>query len=48
MDTLKISVDSVIENQKAAMLEPYLSTGERGDLYLGPEAQNRQRQNHDD
>lgn len=37
-DTLKITMDSVIENQKAAMLEPYLSTGDRGLLYLGPEA----------
>jgi predicted amidohydrolase YtcJ len=33
-DTLKISGDSVIENQKAALLEPYLSTGEHGSLYF--------------
>ena len=33
-DTLKISGDSVIENQKAAMLEPYLSTGDTGSLYF--------------
>ena len=33
-DTLKVSGDSVIENQKAAMLEPYLSTGDRGALYF--------------
>lgn len=33
-DTLKISGDSVIENQKAAMLEPYLSTGDTGALYF--------------
>ena len=38
IDTLKITIDSVIENQKAAVLEPYLSTGDRGLLYLGPEA----------
>ena len=37
-DTLKITIDSVIENQKAAVLEPYLSTGDRGSLYLGAEA----------
>ncbi len=37
-DTLKISGDSVIENQKAAMLEPYLSTGDRGALYFDREA----------
>lgn len=33
-DTLKVSGDSVIENQKAAMLEPYLSTGDNGALYF--------------
>lgn len=33
-DTLKVSGDSVIENQKAAMLEPYLSTGDTGSLYF--------------
>ncbi len=37
-DTLKITIDSVIENQKARMLEPFLTTGDPGDLYLGPEA----------
>ena len=37
-DTLKITIDSVVENQKAAVLEPYLSTGDRGSLYLGPDA----------
>ena len=37
-DTLKITIDSVIENQKAAVLKPYLSTGDRGSLYLGPDA----------
>jgi predicted amidohydrolase YtcJ len=37
-DTLKITIDSVIENQKAAMLEPYPTTGDRGMLYLGSEA----------
>lgn len=37
-DTLKITIDSVVENQKAATLEPYLNTGERGSLYLGAEA----------
>ena len=37
-DTLKISADSVIENQKAAMLEPYLSTGDTGALYFDREA----------
>jgi predicted amidohydrolase YtcJ len=34
VDTLKITIDSVLENQKAAMLEPYLSTGDRGSLYF--------------
>lgn len=33
-DTLKISGDSVVENQKAAVLDPYLSTGENGSLYF--------------
>lgn len=33
-DTLKISGDSVIENQKAAMLEPYLTTKDHGSLYF--------------
>ena len=33
-DTLKVSGDSVVENQKAAMLEPYLTTGETGSLYF--------------
>ena len=33
-DTLKISGDSVVENQKAAVLDPYLSTGEHGSLYF--------------
>ena len=37
-DTLKITLDSVVENQKAATLEPYLNTGERGSIYLGAEA----------
>ena len=37
-DTLKVSGDSVIENQKAAMLEPYLSTGDTGSLYFDREA----------
>ncbi len=39
-DTLKISGDSVIENQKAAMLEPFLTTGDRGSLYFDREALN--------
>ncbi|MEO2034269.1 MAG: amidohydrolase family protein, partial [Planctomycetaceae bacterium] len=39
-DTLKISGDSVIENQKAALLEPYLTTGDRGSLYFDHEALN--------
>ena len=34
LDTLKIVGDSVLENQAAAMLEPYDSTGERGTLYF--------------
>ena len=33
-DTLKISGDSVVENQKAAVLIPYVSTGEQGSLYF--------------
>lgn len=33
-DTLKVVADSVMENQKAAMLEPYLTTGDRGLLYF--------------
>jgi predicted amidohydrolase YtcJ len=37
-DTLKITIDSVVENQKAATLEPYLNTGECGVLQLGAEA----------
>ena len=37
-DTLKITIDSVVENQKAATLAPYLNTGELGSLYLGGEA----------
>lgn len=37
-DTLKVSGDSVIENQKAAMLDPYLSTGDTGSLYFDREA----------
>ncbi|TNF78143.1 MAG: amidohydrolase [Acidobacteria bacterium] len=40
-DTLKVSGDSVIENQKAAMLEPYLSTGDKGALYFDREALGR-------
>jgi len=31
---LKIIGDSVLENQNAAMLEPYRSTGDRGSLYF--------------
>jgi predicted amidohydrolase YtcJ len=38
MDTLKIVSDSVLENQKAALLEPYLTTGDRGSLYFDKEA----------
>jgi predicted amidohydrolase YtcJ len=34
INTLKITLDSVLENQKAAMLEPYLSTGDQGSLYF--------------
>ncbi len=33
-DTLKIMADSVINNQTAALLEPYVTTGERGSLYF--------------
>jgi len=40
-DTLKVSCDSVIENQKAAMLEPYLTTGDRGSLYFDRDALGR-------
>lgn len=40
-DTLKVSGDSVIENQKAAMLEPYLSTGDTGSLYFDRHALGR-------
>ena len=32
IDTLKITSDSVLENQKAAMLKPYLTTKDRGAL----------------
>ena len=39
MDTLKIISDSVLENQKAAMLEPYLSTGDRAALVFDKEEQ---------
>lgn len=35
---LKVSVDSVIEILTAAMLEPYLTTGNRGMLYFDDEA----------
>lgn len=37
IDTLKIILDSVIENQGAAMLEPYRSTGKRGFIYFDQE-----------
>jgi predicted amidohydrolase YtcJ len=37
VDTLKVTIDSVIENQKAAVLEPYLSTGDRGSLMIDRE-----------
>ena len=40
-DTLKITADSVVENQKAALLEPYLTTGNRGTLYFDHEALNK-------
>jgi predicted amidohydrolase YtcJ len=33
-DTMKLVADSVMENQKAAMLEPYLSTGDPASLYF--------------
>lgn len=36
-DTLKIIGDSVIDNQTAAMLEPYDTTGDRARLYFEPE-----------
>lgn len=35
-DTLKIVGDSVIDNQTAAMLEPYDTTGDRARLYFDP------------
>lgn len=38
VDTLKITTDSVLENQKAAMLAPYVSTGDRGALMFDKEA----------
>jgi predicted amidohydrolase YtcJ len=38
MDTLKITSDSVLENQKAAMLKPYLTTKDRGSLMFNQEA----------
>ena len=34
LDTVKIVADSVINNQTAAMLDPYVTTGERGSLYF--------------
>ncbi len=37
-DTMKIVCDSVMENQKAAMLEPYLTTGDRASLYFDHDA----------
>ena len=37
-DTLKITIDSVLENQKAAMLDPYLTTGDRGALMFDQQA----------
>lgn len=36
-DTLKIIADSVIENQTAAMLAPYLSSGNPAQLYFTPD-----------
>lgn len=36
LDTVKIVGDSVLENQTAAMLEPYLTTGDSGYLYFEP------------
>jgi len=38
MDTLKITSDSVLENQKAAMLKPYLTTKDRGALMFNRQA----------
>lgn len=38
VDTLKITTDSVLENQKAALLEPYNSTGDRGALMFDKKA----------
>ena len=38
VDTLKITSDSVLENQKAALLEPYQSTGDRGALMFDKDA----------
>ena len=38
VDTLKITTDSVLENQKAAMLEPYDSTGDQGALMFDQSA----------
>ncbi len=40
-DTLKIIGDSVIDNQMAAMLEPYETTGDRARLYFEPETLQR-------
>lgn len=40
-DTLKIIGDSVIDNQTAAMLEPYDTTGERARLYFEPDTLQR-------
>lgn len=40
-DTLKIIGDSVIDNQTAAMLEPYVTTGDRARLYFDPETLQR-------
>jgi predicted amidohydrolase YtcJ len=37
-DTLKITGDSVVENQKAAFIEPYLTSGDNGSLYFDKEA----------
>ena len=34
---LKITVDGVVENRKAAVFEPYLDTGDRGALSFDPE-----------
>lgn len=40
-DLVKIVGDSVLENQTAALLEPYLSTGDCGYLYFEPEQLDR-------